>query len=56
MPVETVLIGSEEIWTEHSSRKTWEDADRDRVTLARDPEKTVRLRYAQPDYIVEWRS
>lgn len=43
-------------WELAHTCKTWEDADRFRTAIVRESNRSARVRYAQPNFLVEWKS
>ena len=42
-------------WALHQVCPSWEEADRTRVAIAFESKYTARIRYQQPNYLVEWK-
>lgn len=49
-----ILASSE--WEVREICKSWEDADRYRSAIINNTQRQARVRYEQPNYIVEWRA
>lgn len=45
-----------EDWEVRETCKTWEDADRFREAIINNSQRAARVRYEQPNYLVEWRA
>lgn len=43
-------------WEVRETCKTWEEADRFREAIINNSQRAARVRWEQPNYIVEWRS
>lgn len=52
VPVEPSTDG----WELRETFKTWDEADRLREAIINNSQKAARVRYEQPNYLVEWRS
>lgn len=43
-------------WELAETCSSWEDADRYRTAIINNSQRAARVRYEQPNYIVEWKS
>ena len=43
-------------WEVREICSSWEDADRYRTAIVNNSQRSARVRYEQPNYLVEWRS
>lgn len=50
------VVGADSSWELRKTCSSWEDADRFRTAIVNETQKSARVRYEQPNYLVEWKS
>ena len=55
-PLSAVLVPPSEDWELHSSHRSWDMAETYRNAIVNETQRSARIRFANGDFLVEWKS